>query len=532
MAVFGRSKRKATCSGGSLPSKRSRVDGNYEIEGDSSYGLPSGSGSPSDGEHSDMEAEVDHGNLMTARSTPRTSTQPSTPPTTTSAGRSREKRYVCEFPDCGKAYTRPVRLAEHQRSHTNERPFVCTHEGCDKSFLRESHLKHHIKAKHDDVRDYLCDHLGCDKAFHTGTRLREHKKIHDKVKQEFKCQSFPPCDQEFRKQETLDRHIQLVHLNEKPFVCDYLMPETGMSCGARFKTSTHLIGHKDREHSGKRFWCKICSPEMAELDPRLNPDVFETAVGFPTYTEMQQHVKLAHPPTCDQCGHVCASNRDLKAHIDIQHGALDSRRTFMCDHPDCGRGFTKKGNLDVHKRNVHAKQKQFVCGAFEIKPCTRVPYWDGRGACGRACGTKASLEEHVRTQHLHLPRSTRKSKNVKTESMDYAGFSMEPPQAAQSNALAMLTGIGYDSRRSIACVEAQCPYRMQRYYDLEVHLKAAHGYSATEAIDIVKEQEALSGGDFWVGGDPTDLADAELAQRLQALDPADTLQDSWMVDDY
>lgn len=463
-----------------------------------------------------------------------TSTQPSTPGSSTPRSRPREKKFICEFPGCGKGYTRPVRLAEHQRSHTNERPFVCTHDDCDKSFLRESHLKHHIKAKHEDVRDYACDHPGCAKAFHTGTRLREHKKIHDRVKEEFKCSAFPPCDQEFRKQDTLDRHVQLVHFNEKPFICDRVIDASGTVCGARFKTSTHLIGHKDREHSGNRFWCKICSPEMAELDPRLNPAVFDTAVGFPNYTEMQQHIKTAHPPTCEQCNHVCASNRDLKAHMDIQHGSLDERKAFVCDHPDCGRGFTRKGNLDVHKRNVHAKEKQFICGHFEIKPCQRVPEWDGRGACGRGFGTKASLEEHVRTQHLHLPRSVRKPKAVKTESN--ASFDMEDARPPQNNALAMLTGVGYENMgRNIVCPEPNCAHRLLRYYDLELHLRSTHNYSGTEAIETVKEQEALSGGDFWYGGGEeldTDMADVELAQRLQALDPAADaiMQAPWMMD--
>ncbi|GAA5820645.1 hypothetical protein JCM3770_003565, partial [Rhodotorula araucariae] len=39
-------------------------------------------------------------------------------PNETSGGR--KKKYLCAWPGCGKAYTRPVRLEEHQRSHTGE----------------------------------------------------------------------------------------------------------------------------------------------------------------------------------------------------------------------------------------------------------------------------------------------------------------------------------------------------------------------------------------------------------------------------
>lgn len=451
------------------------------------------------------------------RSTPRTSTQPSTPIT---QSKPREKKHFCDYPGCGKAYARPVRLAEHQRSHTNERPFVCTFDDCDKSFLRESHLQHHIKAKHEDIRNHVCDYEGCGKSFHTGQRLKLHQKIHETKREEYKCTGFAPCNQEFRKQETLDRHVKLVHLQEKPFVCEVVDTLTFGICGARFKTSTHLNTHKDREHSGNRFWCKICSPEVAEIDPRLNPDAFQTAVGFPTYVEMQQHAKTVHPPTCDQCHKVCASNRDLKAHMEIQHNSIEARRNFLCDHPGCSRGFTKKGNLDVHKKTIHAKQKEWICGSTELKPSKRLPHWDGHGACGRAFTAKANLEEHIRTQHLHLPGYVRPNRSLRAKEEDMSGSGT--PMSQQS-ALVGLTGIGYGHDRDIACLESPCPHRFLRSYDLELHLSAAHGYSTTEAIEAITEQQALSGGQFWIGGEQAerDPADFDLAQRLdQVLNPS------------
>ncbi|THX11790.1 hypothetical protein D6D13_04681 [Aureobasidium pullulans] len=492
-------KRKASPSGVSDSVKRSRVDDTQNLSDDAS-------------EQADLEQDQhDASSVASPASTSRTSTQSSTPKSTKAQPKPRENKYACDFEGCTKSYSRPVRLQEHKRSHTNDRPFACPQQGCDKTFLRESHLKHHIKAKHDDVRDYVCDWPECDKGFHTAQRLKQHKKTHENTKPDFLCTGFPPCNQNFRKQDTLDRHIQLVHLHEKPFVCDQLDRFTGLPCDARFKTSTHLIAHRDREHSGNRFWCKICSPEMADVDTSLNQDAFTTAVGFPTYIEMQQHIKTVHPPTCAQCGHICASNRDLKAHMEIQHGDIEDRRNYVCEYPGCGRGFTKKGNLVVHQRSVHAKQKQFICGETDIAGSKRVPVWDGRGACGRAFSAKANLEEHVRTQHLHLPGYVRPGKRTKQEEDE--SFTDLPPEDHNS-VLARLTGVGYEHGRDIACLDETCPHRFVKPFDLEVHLEIVHGYTKTEAIETTVEREALTGGQFWLGGLQPDFEEQRLAHQL------------------
>ena len=93
------------------------------------------------------------------------------------------KRYQCTFPGCTKAYRKPVRLEEHERTHTGEvrvmkgrsylnlifcpqRPFVCS--ACLKTYFRETHLQAHMRSHlPDSSRSFACSYEDCDKTFWT-----------------------------------------------------------------------------------------------------------------------------------------------------------------------------------------------------------------------------------------------------------------------------------------------------------------------------------------------------------------------------
>ncbi|KAI4158903.1 MAG: hypothetical protein L6R39_000462 [Caloplaca ligustica] len=378
------------------------------------------------------------------------------------------KTHLCTYPNCGKAFNRPAKLSLHILSHTKSRPFVCPHQPCTKDFQRQSHLKHHIKSAHSDVRDYVCGWEGCGKSFITATRLKRHHGAHE-GREKFKCAVFG-CGQTFRKHVTLQKHIITVHEGRKAYECEQ-KDEDGIVCGQGFDTLGKLQAHEGRVHGGKRFWCSICTsdtfPQLAEDDP----------AAFSTYAELQGHIKVYHPLRCDNCGQVCHSQRDLKSHIEVRHGKsiLDERKTHVCPETDCGRAFTKKGNLNVHIQSAH-KAKKYICGQVDLETLNKVEGWDGSDACGRPLSTKGSLENHIRTVHLGMGKRRSQStvEVIPVPANTQGGYDLN---------IMKLTGVGYEqySGRHIPCQVPDCQFRFSRAYDLQVHLELRHNLPVHEA---------------------------------------------------
>ena len=393
----------------------------------------------------------------------------------------------CSYADCQKSFNRQARLNEHLRSHTNDRVFKCPHSACMKDFLRDTHLKHHIKSAHSDIRDYVCSYDGCGKSFATGTRLKRHYAAHE-GRDKYRCQ-IPSCGQAFRKHGTLQTHITSIHEGRDPFICDE-PDHNGKSCAAGFDTAGKLKTHKGRAHGGDRFSCTICS-SIVDLEGSCAD---QESTTFPTYAALTLHTKTIHPPTCNQCGLQCTTSHSLKTHIEVQHGSslVTDRKTHACMEPACGRSFTKKGNLMVHLKTVHAEEKAFVCGDISSNSLNNVPSWNGANACGRAFATKVNLEGHIRTAHLGLPRS--RKHHLPTSIADGDPTPASKARTKKSSAVSRLTGTAYtdDPSRSIPCLHPSCPFRFSREYDVEMHLQAKHGMADFE-IQLLRASSGAGG---------------------------------------
>jgi general transcription factor IIIA len=355
------------------------------------------------------------------------------------------------------------------RSHNKERPFACTEPDCDKTFPRKDHLQRHIKNAHSDPaveRTFTCDWKGCGKSFTSNGRLQRHKDVHDS---KYYCTEFPPCSEAFRKEKALDAHIKTQHMEVKPYPCTFVDAETGDRCTNGYQTDSALQKHMHKVHATSQepaIFCMICaeSKETNELQGGDMDDVYVEPLSFATHEELTAHVAECHPPECKECGQRFSNDANLKAHFEAVHVEPSRQSRYACPRPGCDSTFNRKHNLTVHIQTVHDNQARYFCtsGAFENSNHDDLKAWDGKNACGAAFKAKSSRDQHVRTTHL-----------------------------------------GQGNRK-------HCDVRFYIDRDLRRHMRATHNVPDDDLEEMIRDRDALTGGQFWIGGvdDQTSMFDS------------------------
>jgi general transcription factor IIIA len=434
--------------------------------------------------------------------------------------------YVCQHEGCGQRFNRPCRLDAHMRSHNKERPFACPYDGCDKNFPRKDHLQRHLKNSHVELeRSFVCAWKGCGKTFTSQGRLQRHMDVHDS---KFYCTGYLPCNQVFRKQKTLDAHIKSQHLEVKPYPCTFVDPETNEQCTHGYQTENRLHKHVLSEHGEPKkesHFCMICIPPGTEVETILNEageiiTIPKAPLLFPTQAELQAHTREVHPPTCPVCSLKFKDHSGLRSHFQTVHGDPANQPRYPCPRPGCGSVFNRKHNLNVHIQAVHDKQLKFFCTADVVSNSKHADLkgWNGENACGAPFKAKSSLEQHIRTHHLGLDNRKVTRKMAKPQKKNQ-----------ERTALSLLTGFGYDEGRKIPCLDKTCEYRFHRNCDVSRHLCAMHNYSTEEAEAAILERDAMTGGQFWIGGlDEPMFADSTEPSMPQTPMPYFTDQSSAM----
>ncbi|KAJ7287319.1 transcription factor iiia [Mycena rebaudengoi] len=413
---------------------------------------------------------------------------------------STKKRYQCTHPGCDKAYTKPSRLEEHERSHSGIRPFVC--DKCDKSYLRETHLHAHARSHlPNSDRPFACAEANCDKRFWTTQHLRVHTEWHNGAKP-FVCNE-TDCAEAFAKHHQLRAHKCSVHSppGTKPYPCEH------EGCTQSFATSQHLRTHS-KVHNEKRYTCAH-STCLA-----TNGGIIKF---YPNWTALQHHNRTAHPPTCSHpsCNNrVFSSQKGLRAHqklheeraieaeIDAAVGSEDENddepprkkrrggelgRDWKCNVGGCTKDFKSKRALTTHTNVTHLGRRDHAC-----------PH----ESCQHTFGYKHLLQRHLATHHA--------SSSSAAESSD------EDPRPAPkpaTNSIDVITGHTYaqNAQEKLRTAKAvQCPYPhlqglaslpnpgeaggsggceyvFSRAYDFRRHLKTVH--------DVAVEKETV---DRWV----------------------------------
>ncbi|KAF9926186.1 hypothetical protein FBU30_004187 [Linnemannia zychae] len=82
--------------------------------------------------------------------------------------------FVCDHPDCGRAFNRLYNLRSHRDTHDPNavRHFNCDEPGCSRAFTRKHDLQRHRSSVHQGMRRFQCD--TCSKSFSRQDGLRRH----------------------------------------------------------------------------------------------------------------------------------------------------------------------------------------------------------------------------------------------------------------------------------------------------------------------------------------------------------------------
>ncbi|KAF9914681.1 Transcription factor IIIA, partial [Lobosporangium transversale] len=453
---------------------------------------------------------------------------------------SKAKQYICLYSGCGKKYTKPSRLAAHERSHTDERPYRCLYTGCNAAFRREDHLAVHVKS-HGSIREFQCINPGCTKSYYTKDKLARHVKTHNELASLSSieiCTAFlstPSSPVQSLSSETPPSETPPSETSSSALTP---MPELRRSRSSSSLPTLVSSINSDNEDLNIKSGAKRGYRREASLDPETLMKVAEEIKKEKPYActwdgcqmRFKKHKKLS--------AHVCTDHEGRKPYPCLHEGCQmsfqtpsklqkhqlvhnDTRR-YGCGYPECNSVFSKWSLLQKHNKMYHKSMPCSVCGTVVLKtnmrshmkthdpnrpviPCT----FEG---CSKIFSTAWTLTSHIKTTHekdLNAPKFRCEfegcgkefgykhvlNKHINRKHTSPSLMRKKRSDAIQATALDELFGFTEEDAQvklPFACVIPGCHRRYHREDLLRRHLNSSeHQKGKLTGIQVLQSMEQV-----------------------------------------
>jgi transcription elongation factor Elf1 len=235
-----------------------------------------------------------------------------------------------------------------------KQPYACPEEGCNSKFRYKAWLNRHVDQVHLNIRPYACPQ--CSYTFHVSNGLQQHvNAVHLKIKPHA-CK-YPQCSYTCSLLANLQRHIQIIHEKIKPFTCT--------KCDEEFYTKASLHRHyTTKNHKTTNVQNK-------------NPEIKDNQTIM--YDGSIKKRKLDNSSLTVE---------DASSNSDNKNADSSTWRSEKGDKPyascsECSKKFRCKWNRDRHVASVHLKEKPYTCPT-----------------CNKGFSNRASKDRHLREVHL------------------------------------------------------------------------------------------------------------------------------------